>query len=218
MEQDQELHFIPPCCVSSKLPKATDQSRGTLRFPDAIEGARGVLSFYTHSDVSMEQFYRSISYKVRPGHVLVLRMTTATEPTLRFLAFCLDRKWISDLVLTTGTDNTYFVNKHLGDDNPHVLYCHHDSVSALNSHMVLYSDANALTISGPMYNLASIDKEFAEYTLIQHHSFLNFTRKECGNPLLNIILPDILRHRQQMAHSTRKISPNLLAFLQCTIP
>ena len=47
---DDNLLFIPPCCVDKKLPKAV------------MQAPRRALSFYTHGDVLLDKFFHAIGY------------------------------------------------------------------------------------------------------------------------------------------------------------
>ena len=64
---DDTLLFIPPCCVDKKLPRAV------------MQAPHRALTFYTHGDVTMEKFYRAVSYMVIDAHVMVIAMP-AVEP------------------------------------------------------------------------------------------------------------------------------------------
>lgn len=203
---DEKLHFIQPCCVNSKLPIGIDQ-------------ARGIFSFYTHCDVPMEKFHRAISYKVGEPHVMVLTMVNITKETLQYLEQCFERNWISDLILSTASDKTSLVSKYFLAYQSHVRYAVSEStVTHATSHMVLYNDDKALTLAGPMYNVAGTDA-LAAYTVMVHNHYGLFTSKECGNPLLNILLPDVMRHRQACLPNDRSsYSVRIQKFLNYTFP
>ena len=70
---DDTLLFIPPCCVDKKLPQAVTQA------------PQRMLVFYTHGDVTMEKFYRAISFLVIDAHVMALSMPTANNDRFVFL-------------------------------------------------------------------------------------------------------------------------------------
>lgn len=166
----------------------------------------------------MEKFYRAVAAEVADPHVMVLTMITVTKPTVIFLQQCFERHWITDLVLSTSVDNHEIIESVLADYKSHLSYAVNDNVIDTTSHMVLYSEEQAISISGPMLNVAS-NHSLLAYTLMLHRHYGGFTSKECGNPLLNILLPDIMRHRQCVMRTDReKKSERIKKFLNFTFP
>ena len=64
--------------------------------------------------------------------------------------------------------------------------------------MVLYNKDRALTLSGPMYDRRQMDVRLAAYNLMLHVSHVLSTTADWGNPIRNILFPDVLRHRKKM--------------------
>lgn len=203
---DDTLLFIPPCCVNKMLPKAMK------------EAPRRLLSFYTHGDVTAEKFYRAISYEMINRHVLVLAMPVVSNETLVFLSQCFERDWISHLVLLTERDVGGMVDKYLKDYKDKILYTFSDDVSSVTAHMVLYNNARALTLQGNM--TARPSGSLSAYTLMFYpdHS-LSINDLDWGNPIRNILFPDVLRHRQRVIKDKRKVNEaELAAFLRADFP
>lgn len=203
----EDLLYIPPCCVSSKL-------------PDAITQAHGSLLFYTHSDVGMEHFYRAVSYLVGGPHVLVLAMPVVEPFTMAFLNQCFSRNWISDLVLSTYSDNSDIVDAYLNDYRQHVLYTHSAEVTHLTSHMVIYNDMRSLAITGPMYAFC-VKKDIGAYTMIYNKKpNVCPAEHDWGNFLRNILFVDAIRMRKVYRKKAKSLSlsPILQRFLAIDFP
>lgn len=183
---DDTLLFIPPCCVDKKLPKAVNQA------------PHRQLIFYTHGDVTVEKFYKAVSYLVVDSHVMVLTMASPKQETFVFLQQCFEREWITHLVLSTYRSCDTLMAKYLGDYADRIIYTQSDDVSDLSSHMVLYNKDSALTLSGPMYDRKQMDVRLAAYTLVLYPSHVLSTAADWGNPIRNILFPDVLRLRQKM--------------------
>ena len=191
---DDTLLFVPPCCVDKKLPKAVNQA------------PHRQLTFYTHGDVTVEKFYRAVSYLVIDTHVLVLTMPSPKQETFALLQQCFERGWITHLVLSTYRSCDSLMAKYLGDYTDRIIYAQSDDVSELSSHLVLYNKARALTLSGPMYDRPQTDVRLAAYTLVFYPSLLLNTTADWGNALRNILFPDVLRHRKKMfANGVKRI-------------
>ncbi len=206
---DDTLLFIPPCCVDRKLPRAMK------------EAPRRMLSFYTQGDVTMEKFYRAISCEMIDQHVMVLampRVVNVTNETFAFLLQCFEREWISHLILSTAQNVDELVDKYLGEYKDRVLYTRSKDVSAVSSHMVLYSNDRALLLQGPMLEAPKMG--LTAYTLMFYPNHgLSINTIDWGNPLKNILLPDVLRHRQQVHKDKRKVKDDVLAnFLAASFP
>ena len=196
---DDTLLFIPPCCVDKKLPRAVMQAPG--RF----------LTFYTHGDVTMEKFYRAVSYLIVDPHVMVLSMPVVENETLSFIAQCFERRWITHLVLTSGNDVSQRLKKYLGEYFDRVIYAQTNDATYTASHLVLYNSRQALTLTGPMY-ARYISKELTAYTLhfMPRHMLATSRTDDWGNTLRNVMFPDALRHRQELHMSKRKLKPGVL--------
>lgn len=183
---DDTLLFIPPCCVDNKLPKAVNQA------------PHRQLTFYTHGDVTVENFYKAVSHLVIDSHVMVLTMPSPKQETFMFLEQCFERGWITHLVLSTYRSCDSLIAKHLGDYADRIIFAQSDDVSDLSSHMVLYNKDRALTLSGPMYDRPQIDMRLVAYTIVFHPSHLLNSTADWGNSLRNILFPDVLRQRQKI--------------------
>ena len=183
---DDTLLFIPPCCVDKKLPKAVNQA------------PRRQLTFYTHGDVTVEKLYKAVSHLVIDPHVMVLTMPCPKQETFALLQQCFERGWITHLVLSTYRSCDTLMAKYLGDYTERIIYAQSNDVSDLSSHMVLYNKDRALTLSGPMYDRRQTDVRLAAYTLVLHLSHTLNTTADWGNPIRNILFPDVLRHRKKM--------------------
>jgi len=203
---DENLLFIPHCCVSSKLPKALQ------------EAPHRNLMFYTYGDVSMEQFYRAVAFMVGDPHVMVLSMPTLTKPTVLFLLQCFERGWITDLVLTTEGDKQELIGKYLAPYSNHILYASSGHVACYNTHLVLYSDTQALCLFGPMYNIG-IEKTEVAYTAFLYDALSFRNDKDYGNPIRNALLPDALRFRKWARNKDlRSKSESIAKFLNAKFP
>lgn len=183
---DDTLLFIPPCCVDKKLPKAIGQA------------PHRQLTFYTHGDVTVEKFYKAVSHLLMDAHVMVLTMPSPREESFALLRQCFERGWITRLVLSTYRSCDSLLAKYLSDYIDRIIYTQSDDVSALSSHMVLYNKDRALTLSGPMYDRPQTDVRLAAYTLVFYPSHTLSTTADWGNPIRNILFPDVLRHRKKM--------------------
>ena len=191
---DDTLLFMPPCCVDKKLPKAVNQA------------PHRQLTFYTHGDVTVEKFYKAVSYLVIDTHVLVLTMPSPKQETFALLQQCFERGWITHLVLSTYRSCDSLMAKYLGDYTDRIIYAQSDDVSDLSSHMVLYNNESALTLSGPMYDRPQMDVRLAAYNLVLYPSHVLSTTADWGNPICNILFPDVLRHRKKMfANGVKRI-------------
>ena len=191
---DDTLLFMPPCCVDKKLPKAVNQA------------PHRQLTFYTHGDVTVEKFYKAVSYLVIGSHVMVLTMPSPKQETFVFLQQCFEREWITHLVLSTCRPCDTLIAKYLSDYADRIIYAQSDDVSDLSSHLVLYNKNRALTLSGPMYDRRQMDVRLSAYTLVLHLSHTLNTTADWGNPICNILFPDVLRHRKKMfANGVKRI-------------
>lgn len=205
---DDTLLFIPPCCVDKKLPKAVSQA------------PHRQLTFYTHGDVTVEKFYKAVSHLVIDPHVMVLTMPSPRQETFALLQQCFERGWITRLVLSTYRSCDSFVAKYLGNYTDRIIHAQSDDVSELSSHMVLYNKDRALTLIGPMYDRPQTDVRLAAYTLVFYPSHVLSSSADWGNPIRNILFPDVLRHRQKMfaAGVTRIADKELDRFLHLEFP
>ena len=191
---DDTLLFMPPCCVDKKLPKAVNQA------------PHRQLTFYTHGDVTVEKFYKAVSYLIIDSHVIVLTMPSPKQETFVFLQQCFEREWITHLVLSTCRSCDTLIAKYLSDYADRIIYAQSKDVSDLSSHMVLYNKDRALTLSGPMYDRRQTDVRLAAYTLVLHLSHTLNTTADWGNPIRNILFPDVLRLRQKIfANGVKRI-------------
>ena len=204
---DDTLLFIPPCCVDKKLPQAVTQA------------PQRMLVFYTHGDVTMEKFYRAISFLVIDAHVMALSMPTANSDSFVFLQQCLERRWITHLILTTGNDCSKMVAKYLSDYKDKVLYTQSKDVTDVSSHMVLYNYERAVVLTGLMTD-RPYTANLVSYTMTFYPNFSLFsTKSDWSHPIRNALFPDILRHRQQTHASLNKVqSPTLDHFLHFEFP
>ena len=183
---DDTLLFMPPCCVDKKLPKAVNQA------------PHRQLTFYTHGDVTVEKFYKAVSHLVIDSHVMVLTMPSPKQETFALLQQCFERGWITHLVLSTYRSCDSLMAKYLGDHTDRIIYAQSDDVSDLSSHLVLYNNDSALTLSGPMYDRPQMDVRLASYNLVLYPSHVLSTSSDWGNPIRNILFPDALRHRKKL--------------------
>lgn len=183
---DDTLLFIPPCCVDKKLPNAVNQA------------PHRQLTFYTHGDVTVEKFYKAMSYLLIDAHVMVLTMPSPREESFALLRQCFERGWMTRLVLSTYRSCDSLLAKYLSDYIDLIIYAQSNDVSELSSHMVLYNKDRALTLSGPMYDRPQTDVRLAAYTLVFYPSLLLNSTADWGNALRNILFPDVLRHRKKM--------------------
>lgn len=183
---DDTLLFIPPCCVDNKLPKAVNQA------------PHRQLTFYTHGDVTAEKFYKAVSHLVIDPHVMVLTMPSPKQETFMFLEQCFERGWITHLILSTLYSCDSLLHKHLGEYADRIIYAQSDNVSFYSSHMVLYNQDRALTLNGPMFDHPQTDAALVSYNLVFHPSHLLSSTSDWGNPLRNILFPDVLRQRKKI--------------------
>ena len=204
---DDTLLFIPPCCVDKKLPQAVTQA------------PQRMLVFYTHGDVTMEKFYRAISFLVIDAHVMALSMPNANSDSFVFLQQCFERRWITHLILTTANDCSKMVAKYLSDYKDKVLYTQSKDVTDVASHMVLYNYERAVVLTGLMTD-RPYTANLVSYTLTFYPNFSLFsTKSDWSHPIRNVLFPDILRHRQQTHASLNKVqSPTLDHFLHFEFP
>ena len=204
---DDTLLFIPPCCVDKKLPQAVTQA------------PQRMLVFYTHGDVTMEKFYRAISFLVIDAHVMALSMPNVNSDSFVFLQQCFERRWITHLILTTANDCSKMVDKYLSDYKEKVLYTQSKDVTDVASHMVLYNYERAVVLTGLMTD-RPYTANLVSYTLTFYPNFSLFsTKSDWSNPIRNVLFPDILRHRQQTHASLNKVqSPTLDHFLHFEFP
>ena len=204
---DDTLLFIPPCCVDKKLPQAVTQA------------PQRMLVFYTHGDVTMEKFYRAISYLVIDAHVMALSMPNVNSDSFVFLQQCFERRWITHLILTTANDCSKMVAKYLSDYKDKVLYTQSKDVTDVASHMVLYNYERAVVLTGLMTD-RPYTANLVSYTLTFYPNFSLFsTKNDWSHPIRNVLFPDILRHRQQTHASLNKVqSPTLDHFLHFEFP
>ena len=204
---DDTLLFIPPCCVDKKLPQAVTQA------------PQRMLVFYTHGDVTMEKFYRAISYLVIDAHVMALSMPNVNSDSFVFLQQCFERRWITHLILTTANDCSKMVDKYLSDYKDKVLYTQSKDVTDVASHMVLYNYERAVVLTGLMTD-RPYTANLVSYTLTFYPNFSLFsTKNDWSHPIRNVLFPDILRHRQQTHASLNKVqSPTLDHFLHFEFP
>lgn len=204
---DDTLLFIPPCCVNVKLPQAV------------MQAPRRSLTFYTHSDVTMEKFYRAVSCLVDNAHLMVLAIPYLGSDTVLFLQQCFERGWISDLVLSTLGDYTDIIHRHLSQYADHLLYISHRDATFCASHMVLYNDEKALVLSGPMYDRIR-DNALSAYSLMFFSNQQLFSNKHnWGNPIRNAVLPDVIRLRQMALRNGGQLkSPVLDRFIHAEFP
>lgn len=204
---DDTLLFIPPCCVDKKLPQAVTQA------------PQRMLVFYTHGDVTMEKFYRAISFLVIDAHVMALSMPTANSDSFVLLQQCFERRWITHLILTTANDCSKMVAKYLSDYKDKVLYTQSKDVTDVSSHMVLYNYERAVVLTGLMTD-RPYTANLVSYTMTFYPNFSLFsTKSDWSHPIRNALFPDILRHRQQTHASLNKVqSPTLDHFLHFEFP
>ena len=204
---DDTLLFIPPCCVDKKLPKAL------------MQAPMRALTFFTHGDVTVEKFYKAVSHLVIDSHVMVLTMPSPKQETFALLQQCFERGWINHLVLSTYRSCDTLMAKYLGDYTERIIYAQSDDVSDLSSHMVLYNKDRALTLNGPMYNQLA-KPELTSYSAVFYPSHcLTSNNLDWGNPLRNILLPDVLRQRHEVHKQKREVADaRLKRFLACDFP
>lgn len=204
---DDTLLFIPPCCVDKKLPRAV------------MQAPNRALAFYTQGDVSTEKFYRAVAHLVSNPAVMVLAIPNMTKLTAALLRQCFDREWITDLVLSTSREVSTLIDTHLADYREHILYTASQTVSTLSSHMVLYSDRQALTLQGPLWEVEDAKCYLASYSMVYYPELMRKGSGDYIDPLMNILLPDVLQHRKQVKKDKREvISARLLHFLNHNFP
>lgn len=177
-----------------------------------------MLSFYTHGDVTAEKFYRAISYEMISRHVLVLAIPVVSNEMLAFLAQCFERDWISHLILSTGRNIDDMMDKYLKDYKDKILYTSNGDVSSVAAHMVLYNNDRALILQGHMTERPS--GRLSGYTLMFYPDYsLSINDLDWGNPIRNILFPDVLRHRQRVHKDKRRVNEaELSAFLRADFP
>lgn len=203
---EDTLLFIPPCCVDKKLPQAISQA------------PRRSLVFYTHGDVTLEKFYRAVSYLVVEPHVLVLTLPVVERDTVVFLSQCFERGWVSDLILQTGTDAGRYVETYLSAFRGHVVHVVSQDVSDSSSHMVLYTHKQALIINGPMLCRCR-PASLVSYTAFYYPGMESFTSADYGNPLTNVLLPDVLRIRKHIRNNRiEHLSSDIIRLAKCELP
>lgn len=204
---DDTLSFMLPCCVDVKLPQAV------------MQAPRRSLTFYTHSDVTMEKFYRAVSCLVDNAHLMVLAMPYLGSDTVLFLQQCFERGWISDLALTTLGDYTDIIHRHLSQYADRMLYISHRDATFCASHMVLYNEEKALVLSGPMYDRIR-DNVLSAYSLMFYSNPALFSNNHnWGNPIQNAVLPDVMRLRQTTLRNGGQLkSPVLDRFIHAEFP
>ncbi len=210
---DDTLLFIPPCCVDKKLPKAI------------MQAPRRTLTFYTQGDVTMEKFFRAVSYLLDESNtrkenycVMVLSMPTLLGETVVFLQQCFERRWITHLVLSTHRKADAMLDIHLQEYWDRILYTATSDVSESTSHMALYNSDKALVLVGPM--LERMSAKMAAYSLVFYPDQSTWSNaQDWGNPLKNVCFPDVLRHRQQVAKGKREVRDRILSrFLKGSFP
>lgn len=201
---DENMLFIPPCCAKKVLPQAI------------MQAPRRALSFYTHGDITMEAFYRSIGFLLNDAPVMVVTMPFFSADTAVFFLQCFEREWITDLILTTSRDCETLVKKYLSAYADHVLYVASSEVSDLMSHIVLYNDKQSISINGPMLDSAYQKKTMA-YTMLYHPRYDLPSKADYGTPLLNILIPDVLAHRK-MKRDLSTLNGNLFRFYNYRFP
>ncbi len=204
---DDTLLFIPPCCVDQKLPKAV------------MQASQRCLCFYTHGDVTMEKFYRAVGHLLIDPHVMVLSMSVVASETMAFLCQCFDRGWITALVLSVRRDCATLLDKYLSGYKDRILCACSKDVSEISSHMVLYNNERSLYINGPMYEQPQ-KVGLVAYTMqfLPSYSLLS-NNLDWGNPLRNILFPDVLRHRAEMRKQKKEVThPRLSNFIHCEFP
>ena len=205
---DDTLLFIPPCCVDKKLPRAV------------MQAPHRALTFYTHGDVTMEKFYRAVGYMVIDAHVMVISMPVVEAETLVFFQQCFERKWITHLVLSTSRDCQALLQRYLSEYNDRILYTNGSDVTDLSSHLVLYNADRALVLNGPMYERSFNGTRLVAYNMVfyPNHS-LSAAQHDWGNPLRNVLLPDVLRHRKVLSKEQKMALPAALShFIHLEMP
>ena len=205
-EEELKYYLLQPCCIDKYLPKSI------------MLAPRRALTFFTNGDVTMEKFYRAISYLIADPHVMVLTMPNMTHETAAFLSQCFDRKWITDLVLSTNRNVQDLLDKYLPSHKQHILYTADKQVTDTSSHLVLYSDHQSLSITGPMFD-TMLKPHQMFYTMLYQPRYDMHSDKPCTSPLLNAILPDNMRHRKVKGILTdQTLSARLANFLRNTLP
>lgn len=204
---EDTLLFIPPCCVDKKLPRAI------------MQAPNHSLTFYTHSDVTLEKFYRAVGYMLDRSHTMVVSMNFIAAETLVFFRQCFERGWINALVLSTAKDASIMVDRYLSDYKTKVLYVQHRDATDWSSHLVLYNAEKALVIEGPMYS------RYMCFELTSYHAtfypifFTCSNRLDWGNPLRNVLLPDVLRHRKALSKEQKmELLAELSHFIHLEFP
>lgn len=196
---NDDILFIPPCCVDQKLPRAV------------MQAPHRALTFFTHGDVTMEKLYRAVSYLIDAPHVMVLTMPVVSAETVMFLQQCFERKWITSLVLSTNLDAKERIERSLAGYADRILYARADNVTELSSHLVLYSPERSLVINGPMYEQPSFTR-LVSYSMVFYpiHSLIS-QQQDWGNPLRNVLFPDVMRMRRKVSAKLRMALRGALA-------
>ena len=204
---EDTLLFIPPCCVDRKLPRAI------------MQAPYRSLTFYTHSDVTLEKLYRAVGYMLEQSHTMVVSMTFIEVETMAFFLQCFERGWINALVLSTSQDCSAMVDKYLSDYKNKVLYVQHRDATDGASHLVLYSADKALVVEGPMYS-RTMSARLTNYHATFYPILSTYSNsQDFGNPLRNALFPDVLRHRQGAKQSKRtNLCSELTHFLNVEFP
>lgn len=204
---EDTLLFIPPCCVDRKLPRAI------------MQAPHHSLTFYTHSDVTLEKFYRAVGYMLEQVHTMVVSMTFIAADTMVFFQQCFERGWINALVLSTSKDCSAMVDKYLSDYKNKVLYVQHRDATDWTSHLVLYNADKALVVEGPMYSRIMIAGLTTYHATFYPILLTCSNSQDWGNPLRNALFPDVLRHRQAAKQSKRtNLCSELTHFLNVEFP
>ena len=204
---EDTLLFIPPCCVDKKLPRAI------------MQAPYRSLTFYTHSDVTLEKFYRAVGYMLDKSHTMVVSINFIAVETLAFFRQCFERGWINALVLSTSKDDATMVDRYLSDYKDKVLYVQHRDATDWASHLVLYNAEKALVIEGPMYSRA-MSSGLTSYHATFYPMLSTYSNsQDWGNPLRNVLFPFVLRHRQGAKQSGRTVlCSELTHFLNANFP
>ena len=110
------------------------------------------------------------------------------------------------------------MDKYLKDYKDKILYTSNGDVSSVSAHMVLYNNARALILQGNMTERPS--GRLSGYTLMFYPDYsLSINDLDWGNPIRNILFPDVLRHRQRVQKDKREVNEaELAAFLRADFP
>ncbi len=204
---DDTLLFIPPCCIDNKLPRAIYQA------------PRCALTFYTHGDVTMEKFHRAVAYMIGGSHMMVLAMPILEPETMAFFLQCLERNWVTSIVLLSNRDQRRMVEKYLAGYEERYFYTFSKDVTELSSHMALYNEDRSLTINGPMYARSFNNICLVSYSAMFHPSYnLNSRKDDWGIPLRNLLMPDVLAARKDKEQTRREHTTDIDHFLHLEFP